>query len=166
MECSYGCLSNFDLPPPESPSGRNKLTVPSADMRWAACESGPGQAVNRPPASFSRPSGGMRRRHIIGSVPRTVELITKVDAMTVVVRDLLLQRDADGGADVVGMLMNVKADPGTPVTMVFTFYDQAGNALGTQTTMVTAGAVDTSTDIELRFDSDSQVDGYGYTLSM
>ena len=28
MECSYGCLSNFDLPPPESPSGRNKLTVP------------------------------------------------------------------------------------------------------------------------------------------
>lgn len=101
-----------------------------------------------------------------GDEPRTVELITKVDAMTVVVRDLLLQRDADGGADVVGMLMNVKADPGTPVTMVFTFYDQAGNALGTQTTMVTAGAVDTSTDIELRFDSDSQVDGYGYTLSM
>ena len=108
----------------------------------------------------------MTRRPVIGSVPRTVELITKVDAMTVVVRDLLLQRDADGGADVVGMLMNVKADPGTPVTMVFTFYDQAGNALGTQTTMVTAGAVDTSTDIELRFDSDSQVDGYGYTLSM
>ena len=30
MECSYGCLSNFDLPPPESPSGRNKLTVPYA----------------------------------------------------------------------------------------------------------------------------------------
>ena len=29
MECSYGCLSNFDLPPPESPSGRNKLTVPT-----------------------------------------------------------------------------------------------------------------------------------------
>ena len=28
MECSYGCLSNFDLPPPESRSGRNKLTVP------------------------------------------------------------------------------------------------------------------------------------------
>ena len=28
MECSYGCLSNFDLPPPDSPSGRNKLTVP------------------------------------------------------------------------------------------------------------------------------------------
>ena len=27
MEC-YGCLSNFDLPPPESRSGRNKLTVP------------------------------------------------------------------------------------------------------------------------------------------
>ena len=25
MECSYGCLSNFDLPPPDSPSGRNKL---------------------------------------------------------------------------------------------------------------------------------------------
>ena len=30
MECSYGCLSNFDLPPSESPSGRNKLTVPPA----------------------------------------------------------------------------------------------------------------------------------------
>ena len=28
MECGYGCLSNFDLPPPESRSGRNKLTVP------------------------------------------------------------------------------------------------------------------------------------------
>ena len=28
MECGYGCLSNFDLPPPESPSGHNKLTVP------------------------------------------------------------------------------------------------------------------------------------------
>ena len=33
MECSYGCLSNFDLPPPESPSGRNKLTVPRQFMQ-------------------------------------------------------------------------------------------------------------------------------------
>ena len=35
MECSYGCLSNFDLPPPESPSGRNKLTVPIGWFRPA-----------------------------------------------------------------------------------------------------------------------------------
>ena len=35
MECSYGCLSNFDLPPPESPSGRNKLTVPAAGIQIA-----------------------------------------------------------------------------------------------------------------------------------
>ena len=30
MECGYSCLSNFDLPPPESRAGRNKLTVPQA----------------------------------------------------------------------------------------------------------------------------------------
>ena len=34
MECSYGCLSNFDLPPPESPSGRNKLTVSAAGVLY------------------------------------------------------------------------------------------------------------------------------------
>ena len=41
MECSYGCLSNFDLPPPESPSGRNKLTVPAGGLYEAA----PGQRL-------------------------------------------------------------------------------------------------------------------------
>ena len=75
-----------------------------------------------------------------GDEDRTQELIQHIGTLEVGVLDLVLQRIPEGGAIVSGSLENIKADPGMSVTLVFTFYDQAGNALGTQTTQVRAGA--------------------------
>ena len=97
---------------------------------------------------------------------RTNELVTKMDALTVGVGNLQLRRNPDGGASLSGDVENYKADPGKPVTLTFTFYDKAGNALGTQTSQVATGAKDGKSSFSVDFKSDKQVDGYTYQLSM
>lgn len=97
---------------------------------------------------------------------RTQELVQKMEAVSVAVGNLQLRREADGGATLSGEIENYKANPGTPVTLTFTFYDQAGNALGTQTAGVTTGAKDAKSTFSVDFDSDKKVDGYTYTMAM
>ena len=100
----------------------------------------------------------------IGDEARTQELIQHIEALEVGVLELMLQRLPEGGATVSGSLENIEVDPGTSVTLVFTFYDRAGNALGTQTTQVRTGAQESRTLFRVQFDSDQQVDGYGYEV--
>ena len=97
---------------------------------------------------------------------RTVEIIEKMDVMSVSTSDLQLRRNPAGGATVNGVLENLKADPGTAVTLTFTFYDAAGNAIGTQSTRVNTADAQAKTPFSVQFGSDRQVDGYGYTLGM
>ena len=100
----------------------------------------------------------------IGDEDRTQELIQRIQDLEVGVLDPVLQRLPEGGGTVSGSLENIKADPGTSVTLVFTFYDRSGNALGTQTTQVLTGAQESRTPFRVQFDSDQQVDGYGYEV--
>lgn len=97
---------------------------------------------------------------------RTVELVEKMDKLTVGVTDLQMRRNPDGGAELSGAIENFKAEPETPVTLTITFYDKAGTALGTQTANVKAGVKDAKRNFDVTFQSDKQVDGYTYTVGM
>ena len=97
---------------------------------------------------------------------RTAELLAQIETLNVGLIDLQMQRQPSGGASLLGEIENLKADPGTLVTIEFTFYDLTGNALGTSTVQVSTGLKDARTPFQAVFDSEQQVDGYTYTLSM
>jgi tetratricopeptide (TPR) repeat protein len=101
-----------------------------------------------------------------GDEPRTVELLGQIEDLNVGLIDLQLQRQSSGGASLQGDIENLKADPGTLVTIEFTFYDRPGNALGTSIVQVSTGLKDARTPFQTVFDSEQQVDGYTYALSM
>ena len=99
-----------------------------------------------------------------GDEDRTVELVGEIEALNVGLIDLQLQRQPSGGATLTGDIENLKADPGTPVTIEFTFYDLAGNTLGSETVRVSTGLKDARTPFQCVITSDQQVDGYTYTV--
>jgi tetratricopeptide (TPR) repeat protein len=105
-----------------------------------------------------------------GNEDRTADLLEKTQAIKVAVAELALQRNPEGGATVTGDIENMTADPGTRANLTFTFYDRQGNAIGTQTASVQAGAAGTGgnpgarTPFRVTFTSDQQVNGYSYTL--
>jgi tetratricopeptide (TPR) repeat protein len=105
-----------------------------------------------------------------GNEDRTAELLEKTQALKLSVTELTLQRNPQGGATVTGDIENMTADPGSRANLTFTFYDRQGNAIGTQTASVQAGAAGTGgnpgarTPFRVTFTSDQQVNGYSYTL--
>src|SRR5690606_17379022 len=105
-----------------------------------------------------------------GDEDRTQTLLEQAENLQVSVADLQLQRNPAGGATVAGELENMNASAGTRVNLAFTFYDRQGNAIGTETTQVAAGAPGTEgnpggrTPFRVTFTSDQQVDGYSYQI--
>jgi hypothetical protein len=51
------------------------------------------------------------------------------------------------------------------VQIEFTFYDAAGNVLGTQSTTVTTGQAEMVETFQVEYAGPERVDGYGYELS-
>jgi tetratricopeptide (TPR) repeat protein len=98
-----------------------------------------------------------------GDAVRATELVRRIEALPFLVNDLQLFRREDG-ARVTGSVMNKTLTAGTQVTLGFTFYDAAGNTLGTQAVSVTVGPADMSVNFDLMYNSTSKVDGYGYTV--
>lgn len=101
-----------------------------------------------------------------GDSERAGELVQEIEAMPVGITDLQLRRNADGGASLSGSVQTLTAEPGTPVTLQITFYDRAGNALGSETARVTTGAKDSKAVFRVEFDSEQTVDGYSYQIQM
>jgi tetratricopeptide (TPR) repeat protein len=105
-----------------------------------------------------------------GNEDRTADLLEKTQAIKIAVAELALQRNPQGGATVTGDIENMTADPGSRANLTFTFYDRQGNAIGTQTASVQAGAAGTGgnpgarTPFRVTFTSDQQVNGYSYML--
>lgn len=98
-----------------------------------------------------------------GDGAKAGELVAKIEALPFTVNDLQLMRREDG-ARVTGSVMNKLLAAGAQVTLGFTFYDAAGNTLGTQAVSVTLGQKDMSETFDIMFTSTGKVDGYGYTV--
>lgn len=101
-----------------------------------------------------------------GDGERAGALVAEIEAMPVGVTDLQLRRNSGGGASLAGSVQTLSANPGTPVTLQVTFYDRAGNALGSETARVTTGAKDSKAVFNIQFDSEEDVDGYSYQVQM
>lgn len=102
----------------------------------------------------------------LGDQAATQEAIRMVESLEVSVRDLQMTRYGGGGASVTGSLVNHSLDPGTPVTLRFTFYDDQGAPLGTVTETLSAGQADMAEVVQIEFQSTEQVGGYGYELTV
>ena len=98
-----------------------------------------------------------------GDEARASDLVRQIEALTVGVNDLQLQRNASG-ARVTGSVVNKTLAPGTSVTLGFTFYDAQGNQLGTQAHQVTLGQQGMAEMFDITFNSSAEVNGYGYTV--
>lgn len=96
----------------------------------------------------------------------TREAVAAAEGLEVAVQDLQLTRFGGGGASVTGSLINLMRQPGTSVTMQFTFYDAAGTPLGNVTETFQLDQQDMAEIIQLEFDSAERVDGYGYQLTI
>lgn len=101
-----------------------------------------------------------------GDQETTQEAVRAVEALEVAVQNLQMTRYGNGGAGVTGALMNKTLDPGSSVTMRFTFYDDSGAPIGTVTETVTVGEPEMSEVFQIEFDSAEQVGGYGYDLTV
>jgi len=98
-----------------------------------------------------------------GDEAQATALVHRIEALPVVVNDLQLMRREDG-ARVTGSVLNKTMAPGTQITLGFTFYDAAGNTLGTQAAVITLGQKDMSETFDIMYTSTAKVDGYGYTV--
>ena len=101
----------------------------------------------------------------LGDAERAQELVAAIEGLAVTMDNLQMRRFPDGGAQVTGGLKNVSLDPGTPVQIEFSFYDAAGNVLGTQSTTVTTGQAEMVETFQIEYPGPERVDGYGYELS-
>jgi len=97
-----------------------------------------------------------------GDSQRASDLVNQIEALQVVVSDLQLNRTRDG-VSATGSVLNKKLDPGSNVTLNFTFYDTNGNQVTTASKTVTVGAVDSPVSFEVDATGDG-IAGYGYTL--
>lgn len=101
-----------------------------------------------------------------GKEDRTRELVRHIEQLPISVESLEARKPRIGGATVMGTVRNLSAEPGQTVTLRFTFYDRAGNAMGSESATVTLPAQDATQVFSIDFQSDQQVWGYGYTTDL
>jgi tetratricopeptide (TPR) repeat protein len=128
--------------------------VPSVAERW----------VELDPASQIAITVLAQAVNAAGDVARAGEIIRRVDTLPVTVDDLQMRR-FDGGAQVSGAVSNKTLQQGSTVTLAFTFYNDAGNQIGTATQQVRVGAPGMSEVFQVEFQSTQPVGGYGYTYT-
>ncbi len=100
-----------------------------------------------------------------GDSKRASELVSQIEALKVTVNDLQLSRTRDG-ATASGSVMNKTLDPGTNVTLNFTFYDTNGNQVATAAKSVSVGAADSPVSFQVDATSSTPIAGYGYTIQI
>ena len=107
----------------------------------------------------------MHVRALVG-VGRQDDGVAALDIMQALpfVTDNLQLQPMNAGASVSGTVINKTLEPGTTVTLRFTFYDNSGNPLGTEDTEVTISDPEVAHTFQLTFDAEMQVLGYSYEL--
>ena len=78
------------------------------------------------------------------------------------VTDYIQLQPSNSGASVSGQVINKTLEPGTTVTLRFTFYDDDGNPVGSEDCEVTISDPDVAHTFEVTFEAEEQVLGYSY----
>ena len=94
------------------------------------------------------------------------DLIPALDvlqALPFLVDELALQ-PLGAGCRISGVAVNNTLDSGTSIILRFTFYDNAGNSVGSELTEVTVSDPEVAHPFNVTFDSETQILGYSYEL--
>jgi len=94
------------------------------------------------------------------------DLIPALDvlqALPFLVDELALQ-PLGAGCRISGVAVNNTLDSGTSIILRFTFYDNAGNVVGSELTEVTVSDPDVAHPFDVTFDAETQILGYSYEL--
>lgn len=103
--------------------------------------------------------------NLAGDEDRARDLIQAIEAMQMQIDNLQITRFGGGGAQVTGSMTNKSLEQGASVVLTFTFYDEAGDALGDVDVTVTAGAEGMAELFSVEFTTEALVGGYGYSAS-
>ena len=97
-------------------------------------------------------------------VGRQADGVALIDIMRELpfVTDNLQLQPMNAGASISGTVINKTLEPGTTITLRFTFYDNDRNPLGTEDVEVTISDPDVPHRFQLTFDAETQVLGYSY----
>jgi tetratricopeptide (TPR) repeat protein len=97
-------------------------------------------------------------------VGRQTDGVAALDTMRELpfVIDNLQVQPRSAGAGISGVAINKTLEPGTTITLRFTFYDNSGNSLGSEDTEVTISDPEVTHSFQLSFDAEMQVLGYSY----
>ena len=99
----------------------------------------------------------------VGREPDAVAQLEVMQALPFVIDNLRLQPSATG-CSIAGEAINKALEPGTSITLRFTFYDNDGNPVGTADTEVTVTVPDVAHAFAVTFEGETQVLGYSYEL--
>lgn len=91
----------------------------------------------------------------------TLEVLELRESLQLEISDLELQR-GEGEYTVSGELENRKAAPGTRVTLVFEFYNDQGEVVGSETVTVETPEQGMSIDFSVSTQSDAEISGFVY----
>jgi hypothetical protein len=104
--------------------------------------------------------------NVSGDTETTQEAMTAIGALEISIDQLEFQRFGAGGGIVGGLIVNKTLDPGTSVTLRFTFYGTNDDEIGSDSVAISVGEVDTPQLFEHQFDSTETVGGYSYELTI
>ena len=95
---------------------------------------------------------------------RQADAIAALDIMQALpfVTDNLQLQPMTDGASISGIAINKTLEPGTTITLRFTFYDNDGNPLGSEDVEVTISDPEVAHTFQLTFEAEMQVLGYSY----
>ena len=99
----------------------------------------------------------------VGREPDAVAALEVMQALPFVIDNLSLAPSATG-CSIAGEAINKALEPGTSITLRFTFYDNDGNPVGTADTEVTVTIPDVAHAFDVTFDGEAQILGYSYEL--
>lgn len=97
----------------------------------------------------------------VGRDSEGTDLLAAMQGLPFVIDALQLQPLA-AGCRITGVAVNKTLDPGTSITMRFTFYDDDGNPVGSTDTEVTISDPEVAHDFEVTFEGEIPILGYSY----
>lgn len=100
----------------------------------------------------------------VGDQQAAGRVIEELQALPFELSGLQLQPVTSGGASISGVVTNRALDQGTPIVIRAHFSGPEGQAVGTQETTIQAPAPDDSSQFQIEFSSDQEVDGYWYEV--
>lgn len=116
------------------------------------------------------PRNGLGARLLAQALVRTgdeqaaVRVLEDLQGWPFEVDNLRMQMLSSGGGALFGSVVNKTLEPGSEVTLEFTFYGEGGRAIATETLTAVVGEAEMAETFQLQVQTDERVRGYSYEV--